>query len=117
MATLALCAIRPARRSTRRWRSGFPGPRSETGEDIAELQLHGGRAVIAAVLAALGGIEGLRLASRASSPAAPSRTASSTSPRSKASPTDRRRDEAQRRQAFRQMQGLLGDRAETGARG
>ena len=32
----------------------FPGPNSETGEDIAELQLHGGRAVIAAVLGALG---------------------------------------------------------------
>src|SRR6266404_4789585 len=28
----------------------FPGPDSETGEDIAEVQLHGGRAVIAAVL-------------------------------------------------------------------
>ena len=28
----------------------FPAPRSETGEDVAELQLHGGRAVIAAVL-------------------------------------------------------------------
>jgi tRNA modification GTPase len=38
----------------------FPGPRSETGEDIAELQLHGGRAVIAAVLAALSRVEGLR---------------------------------------------------------
>ena len=38
----------------------FPGPRSETGEDIAELQLHGGRAVIAAVLAALSCVEGLR---------------------------------------------------------
>ena len=37
----------------------FPGPNSETGEDIAELQLHGGRAVIAAALAALGRIEGL----------------------------------------------------------
>src|SRR5438046_3604938 len=40
----------------------FPGPNSETGEDTAELQLHGGRAVIAAVLAALGRIEGLRMA-------------------------------------------------------
>jgi tRNA modification GTPase len=40
----------------------FPGPASETGEDMAELQLHGGRAVIAAVLGALGRIEGLRLA-------------------------------------------------------
>src|SRR5207247_1446094 len=40
----------------------FPGPHSETGEDVAELQLHGGRAVIAAVLAALGKLEGFRLA-------------------------------------------------------
>src|SRR5215813_10512941 len=38
----------------------FPGPKSETGEDTAELQVHGGRAVIAAVLAALGRIEGCR---------------------------------------------------------
>ena len=30
----------------------FPAPNSETGEDKAELQLHGGRAVVAAVLAA-----------------------------------------------------------------
>ncbi len=40
----------------------FPAPNSETGEDMAELQVHGGRAVIAGVLAALGGIEGCRLA-------------------------------------------------------
>jgi tRNA modification GTPase len=40
----------------------FPGPGSETGEDMAELHVHGGRAVIAGVLAALGGIEGCRLA-------------------------------------------------------
>jgi tRNA modification GTPase len=40
----------------------FNGPASETGEDVAELQLHGGRAVVAAVLAALGRIDGLRLA-------------------------------------------------------
>jgi tRNA modification GTPase len=38
----------------------FPAPRSETGEDVAELQLHGGRAVIAATLAALSKIDGLR---------------------------------------------------------
>src|ERR1700683_3019752 len=31
----------------------FPGPQSETGEDVAELQLHGGYAVIAGVLEAL----------------------------------------------------------------
>jgi tRNA modification GTPase len=39
----------------------FPGPASFTGEDMAELHLHGGRAVIAGVLAALGRL-GLRLA-------------------------------------------------------
>ncbi len=38
----------------------FPGPNSETGEDTAELQLHGGRAVIAGVLAALGRLDGMR---------------------------------------------------------
>lgn len=40
----------------------FPAPNSFTGEDVAELQLHGGRAVVAAVLAALGEIPGLRMA-------------------------------------------------------
>jgi tRNA modification GTPase len=40
----------------------FPAPKSETGEDMAELQVHGGRAVIRDVLAALGTIEGCRLA-------------------------------------------------------
>jgi len=38
----------------------FPAPRSETGEDVAELHVHGGRAVIAGVLAALGKVSGLR---------------------------------------------------------
>jgi len=37
----------------------FPGPATATGEDLAELHLHGGRAVVARVLAALAGIEGL----------------------------------------------------------
>src|SRR3954471_9863436 len=40
----------------------FPGPASATGEDLAELHLHGGRAVVARVLEALAGIEGLRTA-------------------------------------------------------
>jgi tRNA modification GTPase len=40
----------------------FPGPDSATGEDLAELHLHGGRAVVASVLGALGGIDGLRQA-------------------------------------------------------
>ncbi len=39
----------------------FPGPRSETGDDMAELQLHGGRAVVQATLASLDAL-GLRLA-------------------------------------------------------
>ncbi len=38
----------------------FPGPASATGEDIVELHLHGGRAVIAAVVARLGQLPGLR---------------------------------------------------------
>src|SRR5688572_2337520 len=37
----------------------FPGPNTATGEDLAELHLHGGRAVIAAVEAALAAIPGL----------------------------------------------------------
>ncbi|MGQ0455907.1 MAG: tRNA uridine-5-carboxymethylaminomethyl(34) synthesis GTPase MnmE [Hyphomicrobium sp.] len=40
----------------------FAGPASETGEDVAELQLHGGRAVVQAALRALGRIDGCRLA-------------------------------------------------------
>lgn len=38
----------------------FPGPKTATGEDLAELHLHGGRAVVRAVLATLGAIPGLR---------------------------------------------------------
>jgi tRNA modification GTPase len=40
----------------------FPGPHSATGEDVAELHLHGGRAVVAAVLEALAAVDGLRAA-------------------------------------------------------
>jgi len=40
----------------------LPGPGTETGEDVAELQCHGGRAVIGAVEAALGALPGLRRA-------------------------------------------------------
>jgi tRNA modification GTPase len=40
----------------------FPGPKSETGEDCAELQLHGGRAIVDAVYNELAKINGLRLA-------------------------------------------------------
>ena len=40
----------------------FPGPESFTGEDVAELHVHGGHAVIAGVLEALAGMAGLRMA-------------------------------------------------------
>lgn len=40
----------------------FPGPGSFTGEDCAELHVHGGRAVIAAVSGALAAVDGLRYA-------------------------------------------------------
>jgi tRNA modification GTPase len=91
----------------------FPGPRSETGEDVAELQLHGGRAVVAAVLVALGRIEGLRMAE----PGEFTRRAFEhgqldlTQVEALADLIDAE-TEAQRRQAFHQLRGLLGDRAE-----
>jgi tRNA modification GTPase len=40
----------------------FKAPSTETGEDIVEFQIHGSRAVVAAILSALGGIAGCRLA-------------------------------------------------------
>lgn len=38
----------------------LPGPATATGEDLAELHCHGGRAVVSAVLAALADLPGLR---------------------------------------------------------
>lgn len=40
----------------------FPAPASFTGEDVAELHVHGGRAVVAATLEELCSIDGIRLA-------------------------------------------------------
>lgn len=40
----------------------FPGPHTATGEDLAELQCHGGRAVIAAIERTLAAMPGLRKA-------------------------------------------------------
>ena len=80
---------------------------------MAELQLHGGRAVIAGVLDALGRIEGLRLAEpgeftrRAFENGRLDLTAVEGLADLIAAET-----EAQRRQAFRQLKGLIGDRAE-----
>jgi tRNA modification GTPase len=91
----------------------FPAPHSETGEDVAELQLHGGQAVIAAVLDALGRIEGCRLAE-------PGEFTRRAFENGKLDLTEvegladliAAETQAQRRQAFRQLKGLIGDRAE-----
>ena len=40
----------------------FPGPDTATGEDIVEYQCHGSRAVVAALIAALTAVPGMRLA-------------------------------------------------------
>jgi tRNA modification GTPase len=91
----------------------FPGPASETGEDMAELQLHGGRAVVAAVLDALGGIEGLRLAQPGEFARRAFEHGHIDLTRAEALADLIYADtQAQRRQAMRQLRGLLGDRAE-----
>jgi tRNA modification GTPase len=92
----------------------FPAPQSETGEDVAELQLHGGRAVIAATLAALGKVEGLRAAEageftrRAFENGKLDLTAVEGLADLVMAET-----EGQRAQALRQMQGALRGRAES----
>ena len=92
----------------------FPGPQSETGEDVAELQLHGGRAVVAAVFAALAQIDGLR-------PAEAGEFTRRAFENGKLDLTAvegladlvMAETEGQRRQAFRQMTGALRDRSES----
>jgi tRNA modification GTPase len=92
----------------------FPAPASETGEDVAELQLHGGHAVVAGVLKALGALEGCRMAEpgeftrRAFANGKLDLTAVEGLGDLIAAETA-----AQRRQAFRQLKGLIGDRAES----
>lgn len=92
----------------------FPGPNSETGEDMAELQVHGGHAVIAALLGALGRIEGCRMAE----PGEFTRRAFLNG-RLDLTEVEGLADliaaetPAQRHQAFRQLKGLIGDQAET----
>lgn len=91
----------------------FPGPRSETGEDTAELQLHGGRAVVAAVLAVLGKLDGFRLAE----PGEFTRRAFENG-QLDLTQVEALADlvsaetQAQRRQAFQQLRGLLGNRVD-----
>jgi tRNA modification GTPase len=91
----------------------FPKPNSATGEDTAEFQIHGGRAVIAAVFEALGKIPTLR-------PAEPGEFTRRAFENGKLDLTEAEGlddlihadTERQRRQALRQMKGLLGDKAE-----
>ncbi|XP_057254405.1 tRNA modification GTPase GTPBP3, mitochondrial isoform X2 [Pezoporus wallicus] len=87
----------------------FQGPQSFTGEDCAELHVHGGPAVVSGVLRALGSLPGLR-------PAEPGEFTRRAFRRGKLDLTAaeglgdliRAETEAQRRQALRQMEGELG---------
>src|SRR3954470_2574551 len=92
----------------------LPGPKTETAEDMAELHLHGGRAVVAAVLEALGTLPGLRAAE-----AGEFTRRAFENGRLDLTAVEGLADlvfaetEAQRAQAMRQYQGLLGGRAES----
>jgi tRNA modification GTPase len=91
----------------------FPGPNTETGEDMAELHLHGGRAIIAAVQHELARLPGYRLAE----PGEFTRRAFEAG-RLDLTAVEGLADlvfaetEAQRGQAMRQFTGALGERAE-----
>jgi tRNA modification GTPase len=90
----------------------FPGPASATGEDVAEFHVHGSRAVQAALFAALAALENLRAAEpgeftrRAFENGKLDLTEAEALDDLIHADTDR-----QRRQALRQLRGLLGDRA------
>lgn len=91
----------------------LPGPKSFTGEDCAELQTHGGRAVIEGVLAAIAGMDGCR----AAEPGEFTRRAF-TNGRMDLTGVEALADlidaetRAQRRQALRQLDGPLGTQAD-----
>src|SRR5215212_2938527 len=90
----------------------FPGPASATGEDVAEFHVHGGRAVLSALFAALSSLEDVRAAEpgeftrRAFENGKLDLTEAEGLDDLIHADTDR-----QRRQALRQLKGLLGDRA------
>src|SRR5438477_8331677 len=90
----------------------FPNPASATGEDVAEFHVHGGRAVLASLFAALSSFENVRAAEpgeftrRAFENGKLDLTAAEGLDDLIHADTDR-----QRRQALRQLQGLLGDKA------
>jgi len=89
----------------------FPAPKSATGEDVAELHVHGSRAVLAALFAALSSIENVRAAEpgeftrRAFENGKLDLTEAEGLDDLIHADTDR-----QRRHALRQLKGLLGDR-------
>jgi tRNA modification GTPase len=90
----------------------FPGPASATGEDVAEFHIHGSRAVQAALFATLSQLENVRPAEageftrRAFENGKLDLTEAEALDDLIHADTDR-----QRRQALRQLQGLLGNRA------
>jgi len=90
----------------------FPGPASATGEDLAEFHVHGGRAVLAALFAALSDFDHVRAAEpgeftrRAFENGKLDLTEAEGLDDLIHADTDR-----QRRHALRQLNGLLGDRA------
>src|SRR5262245_11476882 len=92
----------------------FPAPHSFTGEDVAELHLHGGPSVIAATLEALSAQQGLRLAE----PGEFTRRAFDNDKLDLAQVEGiadliAAETEMQRRQALRQAEGALSRRLET----
>lgn len=90
----------------------FPAPASATGEDVAEFHVHGGRAVLASLFTALAALENLRPAEageftrRAFENGKIDLTEAEALDDLIHADTDR-----QRRQALRQLKGLLGERA------
>jgi tRNA modification GTPase len=90
----------------------FPGPSSATGEDVAEFHVHGSRAVLASLVGCLSDIAGVRAAEpgeftrRAFENGKLDLTEAEGLDDLIHADTDR-----QRRQALRQLKGLLGDKA------
>src|ERR1700736_160710 len=90
----------------------FPGPASATGEDVAEFHVHGGRAVLTALFSGLSGFENGRAAEpgeftrRAFEDGKLDLTEAEALDDLIHADTDR-----QRRQALRQLKGMLGERA------
>jgi tRNA modification GTPase len=86
----------------------FPGPKTETGEDICELHVHGGRAVLAATFEALAAVPGCRpaMAGEFARRAFDNGKLDLTAAEGLADLIDAETD-AQRRQALRQASGAL----------